>query len=64
MAFNHFFKGKGDDYSGDQIYFQGHAAPGMYARAFLEGRIDEQHLVNFRQELAPAAGFRRIRTPG
>ncbi len=57
VAFNHFFKGKGDNYSGDQIYFQGHAAPGMYARAFLEGRIDEQHLVNFRQELAEGGGL-------
>src|SRR5262249_6442500 len=57
VAFNHFFKGKGNDYSGDQIYFQGHAAPGMYARAFLEGRIDEQHLVNFRQELAEGGGL-------
>jgi pyruvate dehydrogenase E1 component len=57
VAFNHFFKGKGDDYSGDQIYIQGHAAPGMYARAFLEGRIDEQHLVNFRQELASGGGL-------
>ncbi|MEX0979216.1 MAG: pyruvate dehydrogenase (acetyl-transferring), homodimeric type [Pirellulales bacterium] len=57
VAFHHFFKGKGDDFSGDQIYFQGHAAPGMYARAFLEGRIDEQHLVNFRQELASGGGL-------
>ncbi len=57
VGFNHFFKGKGDDYSGDQIYFQGHAAPGMYARAFLEGRIDEEHLVNFRQELAKEGGL-------
>ena len=57
VAFNHFFKGKGSDYSGDQIYFQGHAAPGMYARAFLEGRINEQQLINFRQELAPGGGL-------
>ncbi|HEX3074831.1 MAG TPA: pyruvate dehydrogenase (acetyl-transferring), homodimeric type, partial [Ignavibacteriales bacterium] len=39
IAFNHFFRGKDDNYGGDQIYFQGHAAPGIYARAFLEGRI-------------------------
>ncbi len=39
VAFNHFFRGKGDDYAGDQVYFQGHASPGMYARAFLEGRL-------------------------
>ena len=57
VAFNHFFRGKGDDYSGDQVYFQGHASPGMYARAFLEGRLDERHLVNFRQELAEGGGL-------
>ncbi len=39
VAFNHFFRGRGEDFSGDQIYFQGHASPGMYARAFLEGRL-------------------------
>ena len=37
VAFNHFFRGKGEDFSGDQIYFQGHASPGIYSRAFLEG---------------------------
>jgi pyruvate dehydrogenase E1 component len=57
VAFNHFFKGKGQDYSGDQIYFQGHAAPGMYSRAFLEGRLTEKHLENFRRELAPGGGL-------
>ncbi len=57
VAFNHFFKGKGADYSGDQIYFQGHAAPGMYARAFLEGRLTEKNLENFRRELAPGGGL-------
>ncbi len=57
VAFNHFFKGKGDDYSGDQVYFQGHASPGMYARAFLEGRISEENLVNFRQEMAAEGGL-------
>ena len=57
VAFNHFFHGKGDNDSGDQIYFQGHASPGMYARAFLEGRIDEKHLENFRQELADGGGL-------
>ncbi|HEX5444851.1 MAG TPA: pyruvate dehydrogenase (acetyl-transferring), homodimeric type, partial [Pirellulales bacterium] len=57
VAFNHFFRGKGDDFSGDQIYIQGHASPGIYARAFLEGRIDEAHLVNFRQELAEGGGL-------
>ncbi|HET6881880.1 MAG TPA: pyruvate dehydrogenase (acetyl-transferring), homodimeric type [Pirellulales bacterium] len=57
VAFNHFFRGKGDDYSGDIIFFQGHAAPGMYARAYLEGRLTEQHLINFRQELAEGGGL-------
>ncbi|HEX3871177.1 MAG TPA: pyruvate dehydrogenase (acetyl-transferring), homodimeric type, partial [Pirellulales bacterium] len=57
VAYNHFFRGKGDDYSGDQVYFQGHAAPGMYARAFVEGRLTEQNLVNFRQELAEGGGL-------
>ena len=57
VAFNHFFRGKRDDYSGDIIYFQGHASPGIYARAFLEGRINEQQLINFRQELAEGGGL-------
>ena len=47
---NHFWRGKTNDFLGDMIYFQGHAAPGMYARSYLEGRISEQQLVNFRQE--------------
>jgi len=49
VGFNHFFRGKADG-SGDQIYYQGHAAPGMYARAFLEGRLTEAHLDAFRRE--------------
>ncbi|HVP15379.1 MAG TPA: hypothetical protein VMS88_07530, partial [Terriglobales bacterium] len=49
VGFNHFFRGK-DDGPGDQVFFQGHAAPGMYARAFLEGRIRERQLDHFRQE--------------
>lgn len=58
VAYNHFFKGRGQDgYSGDTIYFQGHASPGMYSRAFLEGRISEEHLENFRRELAPGGGL-------
>lgn len=57
VAFNHFFRGKSDDFSGDQIYFQGHAAPGIYARAFLEGRLNETQLENFRRELAPGGGL-------
>ena len=57
VAFNHFFRGRTEDFPGDQIYFQGHAAPGMYARAYLEGRLDEKHLQNFRQELAEGGGL-------
>ncbi|QXE37252.1 pyruvate dehydrogenase (acetyl-transferring), homodimeric type [Streptomyces sp. GMY02] len=50
-GFNHFFRGKeGGDGSGDQLYIQGHASPGIYARAFLDGRLTEAHLDNFRQE--------------
>ncbi len=51
VGFNHFFKGKADGEAGDHIYFQGHAAPGIYARAFLERRLDEGHLDRFRREL-------------
>ena len=50
VGFNHFFRGKDDGTAGDQIYYQGHAAPGMYSRAFLEGRFTEEQLDNFRQE--------------
>jgi pyruvate dehydrogenase E1 component len=57
VAFNHFFRGRGDDFSGDQVYIQGHASPGIYARAFLEGRLSEEQLTNFRQELAPGGGL-------
>jgi len=51
VGFNHFFRGKDDGRSGDQVYFQGHAAPGIYARAFLEGRLTEAQLDRFRQEI-------------
>jgi pyruvate dehydrogenase E1 component len=57
VGFNHFFRARTDNSSGDQIFFQGHAAPGIYARAYLEGRIDEPHLMNFRRELAPGGGL-------
>ena len=57
IGFNHFFRARSDDYGGDQIYFQGHASPGIYARAFVEGRLNEQHLVNFRRELADGGGL-------
>ena len=55
VGFNHFFRGKDlASGMGDQVYFQGHAAPGIYARAFLEGRLTEQHLDGFRQEKSRA----------
>lgn len=57
IGFNHFFHGKGEGYEGDQIYFQGHASPGVYARAYLEGRITKEQLVNFRRELKPEGGL-------
>ena len=63
VGFNHFFKGKdakspgGDSSSGDQIFFQGHAAPGIYARAFLEGRLTEENLDHFRQEALSGVGL-------
>jgi pyruvate dehydrogenase E1 component len=51
VGFNHFFQGKTDGGFGDQVYVQGHAAPGVYARAFLEGRLTEEHLDRFRREV-------------
>ena len=57
VAFNHFFRGRTADFAGDIVYFQGHASPGVYARAFLERRLDERHLHNFRQELAEGGGL-------
>ncbi len=57
VAFNHFFRGGDGDRPADMIYFQGHGAPGMYARAFLEGRIGTDLLHNFRRELAPGGGL-------
>ena len=50
VGFNHFFQGKGDGQPGDAVYFQGHAAPGVYARAYIEGRLTVEQLDNFRQE--------------
>ena len=58
VGYNHFFRGRGaDGYSGDIIYFQGHASPGMYSRAFIEGRLSETNLDNFRRELQPEMGL-------
>ena len=57
VGFNHFFRAATDDHPADMIYFQGHASPGIYARAFLEHRIDQEQLHNFRQELAEGGGL-------
>jgi pyruvate dehydrogenase E1 component len=51
VGFNHFFRGNDGDIPGDCVYFQGHIAPGIYARSFLEGRLGEEHLINFRREV-------------
>jgi pyruvate dehydrogenase E1 component len=56
VGFNHFFHGKDHGESGDQVFFQGHAAPGIYARAFLEGRLSQHQLDGFRQELSHPGG--------
>jgi pyruvate dehydrogenase E1 component len=57
VGFNHFFHAKYGEESGDLIYFQGHASPGVYARAFLEGRLSDAHLKNFRHELRDKPGL-------
>ncbi len=58
VGFHHFFRGRGESGFGhDLVYFQGHASPGIYARAYLEGRLDERQLQNFRRELAPGGGL-------
>jgi pyruvate dehydrogenase E1 component len=57
VGMNHFFRGSIGDQPGDLIYFQGHASPGMYARAYLEGRLNEEHLKNFRHELREHPGL-------
>jgi pyruvate dehydrogenase E1 component len=58
VGFNHFFRGRGESGAdGDLVFFQGHAAPGIYARAFLEGRISREQLENFRRETRPGGGL-------
>ncbi|WP_423917357.1 pyruvate dehydrogenase (acetyl-transferring), homodimeric type [Frigoribacterium sp. 2-23] len=56
VGYNHFFRGQDHSGGGDQVFFQGHASPGMYARAFLEGRLSTEQLDGFRQEKSHAAG--------
>ena len=53
VGMNHFWRAKNNKFGGDLIYFQGHSAPGMYARAYLEGRLNEKQLDSFRQEVKP-----------
>ena len=57
VGFNHFFRGPDDPSGGDLIYFQGHAAPGIYARAYLEGRLTPEQVHNFRREFAEGGGL-------
>ncbi len=57
VGFNHFFRARTDQFEGDTIYFQGHASPGVYARAFLEGRLTVEKMENFRRELRPGGGL-------
>src|SRR5450432_1562482 len=57
VGFNHFFHAKYGEEPGDFVYFQGHASPGVYSRAFLEGRLSEDHLRNFRHELRDTPGL-------
>ena len=61
VGFNHFFHGRSQQHGGDLVFFQPHSAPGVYARAYLEGRLSEQDLAHYRQELsAPKAGARGL----
>src|SRR4051812_4495568 len=57
VGFNWFFKGRDSTFPGDQVFYQGHAAPGIYARAFLEGRLSEAQLDQFRRETPPQDGL-------
>ncbi|PWT91775.1 MAG: pyruvate dehydrogenase (acetyl-transferring), homodimeric type, partial [Acidobacteria bacterium] len=57
VGFNHFFRARNENQEGDTVYFQGHASPGIYARAFLEGRLSTEKLENFRNELMPGGGL-------
>ena len=68
VGYNHFFRGSYQDptagkVAGDFVYFQGHASPGVYSRAFLEGRLSEQHLENFRHELRDHPGLVVLSAP-
>ena len=64
IGFNHFFRGADDGQPGDLVYFQGHAAPGVYARAFLEGRLSEEQLLRFDGRFPAGQDSHHIRTRG
>jgi pyruvate dehydrogenase E1 component len=57
VGFNHFFRGRTEQFEGDTVYLQGHASPGVYSRAFLEGRLSAKQLENFRRELREGGGL-------
>ena len=57
VGFNHFFRARSENFEGDSVYFQGHASPGVYARAFLEGRLSAAKLENFRREMKSGGGL-------
>ncbi len=57
VGFNHFFRPRDEEYGGDQIFFQAHASPGVYARALFEGRLSAERVANFRRELQPEGGL-------
>ena len=64
IGFNHFWRARSAENGGDMIYYQGHSAPGMYARAYLEGRLTEEQLDNFRQEVWAVMVYRHTLTHG
>lgn len=57
VGFNHFFHARTDDHTGDLVYFQGHSSPGVYSRAFVEGRLTKDHLLHFRREIPRGVGL-------
>ncbi|NQV26208.1 MAG: pyruvate dehydrogenase (acetyl-transferring), homodimeric type, partial [Rhodopirellula sp.] len=57
VGFNHFFHARTEDHTGDLVYFQGHSSPGVYSRAFLEGRLTEDNLLRFRREIPRGGGL-------
>ena len=64
VGFNHFWRARTEEHGGDLVYIQGHSSPGIYARAFLEGRLDARSSSTASARRSTAAVSRRIRTPG